>query len=412
MSARLVVVAIAVACGLAACSRTPDGGQDAATARALAADREPANWLTHGRTYSEQRFSPLVAIDVGTVGGLGLAWSYDLGMNRAAEATPIVVDGVMYVTSAWSIVHAIDAKTGTRRWVYDPNVSREIGARACCDVVNRGVAFAGGRVFVGVIDGRLVALDARTGAPLWTAATVDQSLPYTITGAPRVANGLVYIGNGGAELGVRGYVSAYDAQDGRLRWRFYTVPGDPAKGADGAASDPVMPRAAATWTGQWWSGGGGGTVWDAIVYDAEFDQVLIGVGNGSPWNRSVRSPGGGDNLFLASIVALDAKTGAYKWHYQTTPGETWDYTATQPIVLADLRIDGALRKVAMQAPKNGFFYVLDRATGQLISAEPFLDMRPAKDTPAGAPVAWAYAIDKVTGRPLENPGSATRRASR
>jgi len=258
-------------------------------------------------------------------------------------------------------------------------------------------------VFVGVIDGRLVALDAASGSVAWETVTVDQSQAYTITGAPRAANGLVYIGNGGAELGVRGYVSAYDAQTGALVWRFYTVPGDPAKGPDGAASDPVMARAAGTWTGEWWRVGGGGTVWDAIVFDPELDQLLVGVGNGSPWNHQVRSPGGGDNLFLAAIVALDARTGAYRWHYQTTPGESWDYTATQPIMLADLTIDGRSRKVAMQAPKNGFFYVIDRTDGRLISASPYLEMRPAHDTPKGAPIAWAYAVDHATGRPIENP---------
>ena len=287
--------------------------------------------------------------------------------------------------------------------MHDPKVDRAVGAKACCDVVNRGVAVYGGKVFVGVIDGRLVALDAATGSVAWETVTVDQSQAYTITGAPRAANGLVYIGNGGAEYGVRGYVSAYDANTGSLRWRFYTVPGDPAKGPDGAASDPVMARAAETWTGEWWAGGGGGTAWDAIVYDPELDQLLVGVGNGSPWNQQVRSPGGGDNLFLASIVALDAKTGAYQWHYQTTPGETWDYTATQPIMLADLTIEGRPRKVAMQAPKNGFFYVIDRTDGRLISASPFLEMLPANETPKGAPLAWAYAVDRATGRPIENP---------
>jgi quinohemoprotein ethanol dehydrogenase len=403
-----LIVTIALVGGLTGCARDTKPPVDADTARIAAADSEPGNWLTHGRTYGEQRFSPLRAIDTSTVKDLGLAWSYDLQMNRGAEATPLVVDGVMYVTSAWSIVHAIDAKTGRRLWMHDPNVSREVGPKACCDVVNRGVAVYGGRVFVGVIDGRLVALDAKTGAVAWEVVTVDQSQPYTITGAPRAANGLVYIGNGGAEYGVRGYVSAYDARTGALRWRFYTVPGNPAKGPDGAASDPIMARAAATWTGEWWTGGGGGTVWDAIVYDPEFDQLLIGVGNGSPWNQQIRSPGGGDNLFLASIVALDAKTGSYKWHYQTTPGETWDYTATQPIMLADLTIAGKPRKVAMQAPKNGFFYVVDRTNGQLISASPYLDLRPAKDTPAGAPLAWAYAVDTATGRPVENPAARYR----
>ena len=408
MSLRPLVLAIGFLGTVAGFTPTepPPGRVD--TARIVAADGEPGNWLTHGRTYSEQRYSPLGAIDTQSVKRLGLAWSYDLEMNRGAEATPLVVDGVMYVTSAWSIVHAIDAGTGARRWVYDPKVDRAVGARACCDVVNRGVAVYDGMVFVGVIDGRLVALDAANGSMVWETMTVDQSQAYTITGAPRAANGLVYIGNGGADYGVRGYVSAYDAQTGALRWRFYTVPGDPARGSDGAASDPVMARAVATWTGEWWTGGGGGTVWDAIVYDWEFDQLLVGVGNGSPWNQQVRSPGGGDNLFLASIVALDAKTGTYRWHYQTTPGETWDYTATQPIMLADLTIEGRRRKVAMQAPKNGFFYVIDRTDGSFISASPFLEMLPTKDTPDGAPIAWAYAVDRSTGRPIENPEARYR----
>ncbi|HXW07436.1 MAG TPA: PQQ-dependent dehydrogenase, methanol/ethanol family [Vicinamibacterales bacterium] len=403
MPARVLVAAILLPAAVGACTRPTPRVVD--TARITAADSEPGNWLTHGRTYSEQRYSPLRAIDTGSVGRLGLAWSYDLGMNRGAEATPLVVDGVMYVTSAWSIVHAIEARNGTRLWVYDPKVDRAVGAKACCDVVNRGVAFYGGKVFVGVIDGRLVALDGARGSVIWETETIDRSQPYTITGAPRAANGLVYIGNGGAEYGVRGYVSAYDVQTGELRWRFYTVPGDPARGPDGAASDPIMARAAETWTGEWWTGGGGGTVWDAIVYDPELDQLLVGVGNGSPWNQQIRSPGGGDNLFLAAIVALDAKTGAYRWHYQTTPGETWDYTATQPIMLADLTIDGRPRKVAMQAPKNGFFYVIDRTDGRLIAASPYLDMRPAHDTPKGAPIAWAYAVDRATGRPIENPAA-------
>ena len=370
MSLRPLVVMIGILATVASCTRSVRPPGDVDTARIVAADDEPGNWLTHGRTYGEQRYSPLRAIDTGSVKRLGLAWSYDLAMNRGAEATPLVVDGVMYVTSAWSIVHAIDARLGTRLWMHDPKVDRAVGAKACCDVVNRGVAVYGGKVFVGVIDGRLVALDAATGSVAWETVTVDQSQAYTITGAPRAANGLVYIGNGGAELGVRGYVSAYDANTGSLEWRFYTVPGDPAKGPDGAASDPVMARASKTWTGEWWAGGGGGTAWDAIVTTRN-STLLVGVGNGSPWNQQVRSPGGGDNLFLSSIVALDAKTGAYRWHYQTTPGETWDYTATQPIMLADLTIDGRPRKVAMQAPKNGFFYVSIAPTESSSRQAPF-----------------------------------------
>jgi PQQ-dependent dehydrogenase (methanol/ethanol family) len=393
---------------LAACSPSSERPRRVDTARILAADAEPGSWLTHGRTYGEQRFSPLAQVTPETVGRLGLAWTYELRTNRGVQATPLVADGVMYVTSAWSLVYALDAATGRERWVYDPKVDRAVGAKACCDVVNRGVAVYGGKVFAGVIDGRLVALDAATGAVVWETVTVDQTMPYTITGAPRAANGLVYIGNGGAEYGVRGYVSAYEANTGTLVWRFYTVPGDPSKGPDHAASDPIMTKAAATWSGQWWTLGGGGTVWDAIVYDPDFKQLIVGVGNGSPWNQQIRSPGGGDNLFLSSILALDAATGAYKWHYQTTPGDTWDYTATQPIILAELSIEGRSRKVAMQAPKNGFFYVVDRENGRLISARPFLPVWTTKDTPPGMPLSWAHAIDPSTGRPIENPEARYR----
>ena len=404
------MLAFAALAALSACDTGAPRTAAVDSARISAADGEPGSWLTHGRTYEEQRFSPLTAIDVSNVGELGLAWTYELRTDRGAEATPIVADGVMYVTSAWSVVHALDARTGEELWVWDPAVDRSVGANACCDVVNRGVALYDGRVFVGVIDGRLVALDASGGSVVWSVVTVDQSKPYTITGAPRAANGLVYIGNGGAEYGVRGYVSAYDAETGALRWRFYTVPGDPAAGPDGAASDGIMARALDTWTGEWWRYGGGGTVWDAIVYDARFDQLIVGVGNGSPWNQQIRSPGGGDNWFLSSILALDAQTGAYRWHYQTTPGETWDYTATQPIILADLEIDGEVRPVAMQLPKNGFFYVVDRETGALVSGDPAIPMFPEDQTPPGIPLSWAYAIDEATGRPIENPRARYREA--
>ena len=393
-----VLAAVSLACG-----PRVEAPRPVDTQRIAAADTEPSSWLTHGRTFGEQRFSPLSRVNTATVGQLGLAWNYELKTSRGASATPIVADGVMYVTSAWSLVYALDAKSGREIWVYDPKVERSVGTSACCDVVNRGVALYEGKIFAGVLDGRLVALDARSGAVVWEKATVDSSLPYTITGAPRVANGLVYIGNGGAEYGVRGYVSAYEATTGDLKWRFYTVPGDPAKGPDHAASDAIMAKAAETWTGEWWKLGGGGTVWDAIVYDPDFDQVIIGVGNGAPWNRQIRSPKGGDNWLLASIVALDARTGAYKWHYQTTPGDTWDFTATQSIVLADLAIDGTRRKVALQAPKNGFFYVIDRQDGRLVSAAPILPVFKTRDTPPGVPLSWAYAVDQSSGRPLENP---------
>jgi len=358
--------------------------------RILAANAEPGEWMTHGRTYDEQRFSPLTRIDTTNVDRLGLAWSFDIPTRRGIEATPIVVDGVMYVTGSWSTVFALDAASGRKIWAFDPEVDRTKGALACCDAVNRGVAVWRGKVLVGTLDGRLVALDARTGQVVWETDTlVDPNAPQTITGAPRIARGRVIIGNGGAEFGVRGYVSAFDAETGDLVWRFFTVPGDPAAGFENDA----MRIAAETWTGQWWRYGGGGTVWDSIVYDPELNLLYIGVGNGSPWNRQIRSPEGGDNLFLSSIVALRPETGEYVWHYQTTPGETWDYTATQPMILADLAIDGEPRKVLMQAPKNGFFYVVDRATGKLISAE------------AIVPTSWASHIDPETGRPVETEGA-------
>jgi len=358
-------------------------------ARITGASKDGDNWLTHGRTYDEQRFSPLAQITAANVGTLGLAWSLDLDTNRGQEATPLAVDGVLYSTSAWSKVQAIDAATGKLLWQYDPQVPGEVGAKACCDVVNRGVAMWKGRVYVGTLDGRLVALDAKTGKEAWSVVTVDQKKSYTITGAPRVVKGKVLIGNGGAEYGVRGYVSAFDAETGKQAWRFYTVPGDPSQPFEA----PILKDAAATWKGEWWKLGGGGTVWDSMAYDPDLDLLYIGVGNGSPWNQRLRSPGGGDNLFLSSIVALRPDTGEYVWHYQTTPGESWDYTATQHMVLADLVLDGQPRKVLMQAPKNGFFYVLDRTTGKLISAQPYTTIN------------WAGGVDVKTGRPQVNPAA-------
>lgn len=353
-----------------------------------------SDWPHHGRNRAEDHFSPLRRIDGSNVKRLGLAWSMEIDTTRGLEATPIVVDGVMYFSGAWGVVYAVNARNGELRWRWDPKVAKVAGAAACCDVVSRGVAVENGRVYAGITDGRLVSLAAATGGLLWSVQTTDPRQPYTITGAPRVAKGKVFIGNAGAEYGVRGYVSAYDSGTGKLAWRFYTVPGDPAKGFE----SPAMERAAKTWTGQWWKAGGGGTVWDAIVYDPEFDLLFVGTGNGSPWNSAVRSPGGGDNLYLASILALRPESGELVWHYQTTPGDTWDYTATQPIILADLTIRGRLRKVLLQAPKNGFFYVLDRRTGELISAELIL------------PATWTTGMDMKTGRPVEAPGARYEKA--
>jgi quinohemoprotein ethanol dehydrogenase len=354
--------------------------------RLAEAEKAPADWLAHGRTWSEQRYSPLAHVNEGNVAGLAPAWVYATGETRGHEATPIVADGVMYTTLPWSIVVALDAATGRELWRHDPAVPKAWGRHVCCDVVNRGVALYRGRVYVGTLDGRLVALDAKTGAPAWETLTIDPSKPYSITGAPRVAKGLVFIGNGGAEFGVRGYVSAYDAETGALVWRFWTVPGPP----DQPKEHPALELAARTWPADaTFESGLGGTVWDSLAYDPALDLLYVGVGNSSPYDRRVRSPGGGDNLFLASILALRAGTGELVWHYQTTPGENWDYTATQHMILAELELGGRSRRVLMQAPKNGFFYVLDRATGELLSAEPY------------ATVSWASRVDRATGRPVE-----------
>src|SRR6202163_1900583 len=355
-------------------------------ARMNNADRDGANWLSYGRTYSEQRFSPLTKITADNAKQLGLAWYADLDTNRGQQATPLVIDGAMYVSTAWSMVKAYDAASGKLLWSYDPQVPRERGVKGCCDVVNRGVAAWNGKIYVGAFDGRLVALDAKNGKPAWSVVTGDHK-NLTITGAPRVVKGRVIIGMSGGEYGIRGYLSAYDAETGKLAWRFYTVPGDPSKPFENKA----MEMAAKTWNGEWWKLGGGGTTWDAISYDPELNLVYFGVGNGIEWARSYRSANKGDNLFLSSIVALNADTGAYVWHFQVNPGEEWDYDAVGQLTLADVIIDGKLRQVIMQANKNGFFYVLDRKTGKFISAKPYV------------PQNWASGLDPKTGRPIEHP---------
>jgi quinohemoprotein ethanol dehydrogenase len=344
------------------------------------------DWPMHGLTPHEERYSPLSEIDHESVGGLGLAWSYPTGSDRGLEATPLIIDGVLYATASWSIVFALDARTGRELWRYDPKVPGWKARHACCGVVNRGVAHANGRIFAGTIDGRLVALDAGTGEVVWSVQTADLSQPYTITGAPRVVKDLVVIGNGGAELGVRGYVSAYHIETGERAWRFYTVPAS----KDGPHEHPELVAAAKTWPkDSMWESGLGGTVWDSMAFDPELDLLYVGTGNSSVYDREKRSPGGGDNLYLASILALRPDTGELVWHYQTTPGEHWDYTATQHMILADLDWKGTPRKVLMQAPKNGFFYVLDRATGELLGAEKFVH------------ASWASHVDLETGRPVE-----------
>jgi quinohemoprotein ethanol dehydrogenase len=364
-----------------------DDAARAANASARA-NGSASDWPLHGRDAGEQRASPLAQIRRENLRELGLAWSYATGSKRGLEATPIVSQGVLYATSSWSIVFALDAATGRELWRFDPEVPRAVGRDACCDAVNRGVALWQGRVYFGALDGRLFALDAATGKRLWEVQTVDRTRPYTITGAPRVVKGRVIIGNGGADFGVRGHVSAYDAATGALAWRFYTVPAN----KHGPFEHPELARAAETWSeDSLFESGLGGTVWDSLAYDPELDLLYVGTGNASVYDRHRRSPGGGDNLFLASILALRPDTGRLVWHYQTTPAESWDYTATQQLILADLVLGGRPRKVLMQAPKNGFFFVLDRATGELLSADAF------------AHVSWASGIDVATGRPIPRP---------
>jgi quinohemoprotein ethanol dehydrogenase len=383
------LVAAAAFLGFIAGCTKPAPPVDAA--RLTAAANEPGQWLMDGRTYDAQRFSPLKSIDESNVSQLGIAWFAELDTMRGVEATPLFIDGVLYNTSAWNITTAYDARNGKVLWTYDPQVPREWGRYACCEPVARGLAFWKGKVIIATLDGRLIGLESRTGKPLWTATTFDKSQPWSITGAPRVFDGKVVIGNGGADLGVRGFVSAWDADTGKFLWKFFLVPGDPSKGPDGAASDSVMAMATKTWSGEWWKWGGGGTAWDSIAYDPELQLIYVGTGNGGPDAQLYRSPQRGDNLFLCSIVALDAKTGEYRWHYQEVPEEDWDYTCTQSIVQADLTIDGKPRKVLMHAPKNGFFYVIDRTNGQFISAQNHV------------PVTWTTGIDPVTGRPKMNP---------
>ncbi len=386
IASTLVVLMACAALMAQSGSSVPVGAAAVSHERLAKPGGEPTSWLTVGGSYLEQHYSPLDQINENTVKDLGLAWYADIDTERGQEATPVIVDGVLYVSTAWSMVKAFDIRSGTLLWEFDPEVAKSKAVDACCDVINRGVAVWNGKVYVGALDGRLIALDGKTGKVVWSVQTTDTSAPYTITGAPRIVKGKVIIGNGGAEYHVRGYVTAYDAETGRQAWRWWTVPGDPSKPYE----QPELARAAKTWRGDnYWKIGGGGTVWDGMVYDPDLDTIFVGTGNGNPWNQAIRSPGGGDNLFLASIVALDPNTGSYKWHYQTTPGETWDYTATQPIMLADLVYPQGRRRVVMQAPKNGFFYVLDAKSGELLSAEKY------------APLSWATHVDMKTGRPVE-----------
>jgi quinohemoprotein ethanol dehydrogenase len=345
------------------------------------------NWPVYGGDTSQAHYTPLDQINARNVRRLKLAWFHDIDVLPNAYSEPLEVDGVLYFAAGYSIVEALDTRTGRLLWRYDPHAAETAGVRMRAAWGVRGLAYDAGRIFVGAVDGRLIALDARTGRQLWSVMTVDPGDGRYITGPPLVFRGRVLIGHGGADFApVRGYVTAYAAATGARLWRFYTVPGNPSLGFENDA----MRVAAKTWTGSWWRFGGGGTVWNAMTYDPRYDAVYIGTGNGAPWNRHVRSPGGGDNLFLSSIVALDAATGQYRWHYQVNPGESWDYNAAMDIELADMPIGGRVRHVILHAPKDGFFYVIDRATGKLLSAAPFVRR-----------ITWTRGIDPQSGRPLE-----------
>jgi quinohemoprotein ethanol dehydrogenase len=356
------------------------------TDRVLNIDTEPGQWLMAGRGFSQQYFSPLSYIDKSNVNTLGFAWEYQIDTTLGFEATPIVVDGVMFSSGPKGAVYALDAATGVERWTYQPEIEPQFLRKVCCGPHNRGVAVWNGLVYVATLDGHLLALDADDGAVVWKQDTfVDRARGYASTGAPYIANRVVVIGNAGADLDARGYVTAYDLQTGEQRWRFFTVPGNPELGFE----HPELELAARTWDpDSLWQVGLGGTVWDGMAYDPESNLLYIGTGNGAPHPHTLRSPKGGDNLFLSSIIALNPDNGRMAWYYQTTPGDSWDYTAAQKFVMADLEIEGQVRQVIMQAPKNGFFYVLDRKTGELISAKPYVQ------------VNWASHVDPQTGRPV------------
>ena len=348
-----------------------------------------SNWERYGRTFKEDHFSPLKLINDDNIERLGLSWFYDLPTSTSSGgAAPLAVDGVLFFATGYSVIHAMNAVTGQLLWKYDPEVYKVGGEELRGSWGVRGIAYSEDKVFTGTADGRLIAINAKDGKLLWSADTTQKDDGRYITGPPYIIGDNVIIGHGGADFRpIRGYVTAYNINTGKQSWRFYTVPGNPKDGFENEA----MRLAASTWNGDWWKYGGGGTVWHAMAYDPELNYVYIGTGNGAPWNQKIRSPGGGDNLFLCSIVALDADTGEYVWHYQINPGETWDYNAAMDIELAEIAIDGISRKVILHAPKNGFFYVIDRIDGNLVSAEPF------------ANVNWAESIDIETGRPVENP---------
>ena len=380
--------------GTSTISSQPAGAVDARRLAAADTDAESGQWFTPGRDRQGTYHSTLTAINATNVAQLGFAWDYSLGTRRGLEATPVVVDGVLYAPSTFGRVVALDAATGREHWVYDPQIDGQWGRYACCDAVNRGVAVWQGRVYVGALDGYLHAIDAATGKRIWKVDTLPARgalHPYTITVAPVIAGEEIIIGSSGADFaGGRGYVAAYDLASGAFRWRFYTVPRDPQLGPQ---DQPHLEQALATWDRRhdWAAGSGGGTVWDGVSYDPELQLVYVGTGNGAPYNIKAGGREGGDDLYAASIVAIKARTGELAWYYQTTPADRWDYDSTAKMILADLDLGRGSRKVLMQANKNGFFYVLDRATGELLAAHQY------------AFVNWTLGLEPKTQRPLSNP---------
>jgi quinohemoprotein ethanol dehydrogenase len=394
---RMLGVALLSALAISGCSRGDKPAAAAAASKPAAVDQamiEAAsggttnNWPTYNGNYEETRFSMLKAINTENVGTLGLAWFSDYDTNLDQHGTPLYVDGVIYVSTTWNKVYAYEAKTGKQLWQYNAKVPGEWIRNVCCGIVNRGIAAWNGKIYMGTLDARLVAIDAATGKEVWSTDTIigDRNDPvnrYSITMAPRIAKGKVFIGASGGEYGVRGWIGAYDVETGKEAWRFWTVPGDPAKGFE----NEVMEKAAATWSGEWWKLGGGGSVWDATVYDPVTDLLYFGTGNGTPWNQPARDAKRGDNLFVASVIALKPDTGEYVWHYQATPADSWDYDSVSPMMVLELPIGDATRRVLVQPNKNGFLYVLDAREGKLISADAF------------TPVNWATGVDPVSGRP-------------